>query len=478
METTEVSIIDDTINSLLHIRGSIANMIEAGKTEEEAERARKVRAARDDFFKTLWDESMRLSVSIGVPVGNGEKILKGIFRWAFIAAMGKSEGEYWFRYCTEKSTASGRGSADADALFRAALDGDEESMDRMYAAMAKTKSEDSIQAAMRKRTKDAVDRGDVDLETAVGILQRLQTDKAADDLYWDVRGWQYMAQTGAESFGKYNILKDAIFSGGDAAAALQELEEHGIERDAAITQMHSQIGAWYTGTSDDGKTIQKTEALQLLQKYGDENEREAEETVREWTCKKETGYAYGDLSTAMVDGEITKEQAVDWLQKYGGKEKEAAQSTVKKWTCEKETGYAYGELREALQDGEVTEKNVAKWLHQYGGKDEEEARLQAAAWVFAGKHPELADRYGDEALKKIASSYAKYGAGIPAAQFAKYKQDLDGIEGDPDGEGGYKRNTRKPKVYAYIAQLPLTPEQKDSLVHVASSSYNLKGTPW
>lgn len=478
METTEVSIIDDTINSLLHIRGSIANMIAAGKTEEEAERARKVRAALDDFFKTLWDESMRLSVSIGVPVGNGEKILKGIFRWAFIAAMGKSEGEYWFRYCTEKSTASGRGSADADALFRAALDGDEESMDRMYAAMAKTKSEDSIQAAIRKRTKDAVDRGDVDLETAVGILQRLQTDKAADDLYWDVRGWQYMAQTGAESFGKYNILKDAIFSGGDAAAALQELEEHGIERDAAITQMHSQIGAWYTGTSDDGKTIQKTEALQLLQKYGDENEREAEETVREWTCKKETGYAYGDLSTAMVDGEITKEQAVDWLQKYGGKEKEVAQSTVKKWTCEKETGYAYGELREALQDGEVTEKNVAKWLQQYGGKDEEDATQQAAAWVFAGKHPELADKYGDEALESIANSYAKYGAGIPAAQFAKYKQDLDKIEGDPDGEGGYKRNTRKPKVYAYIAQLPLTPEQKDSLVHVASGSYNLKGTPW
>ena len=34
------------------------------------------------------------------------------------------------------------------------------------------------------------------------------------------------------------------------------------------------------------------------------------------------------------------------------------------------------------------------------------------------------------------------------------------------------------EAYAYIAQLPLTPEQKDSLVHVASGSYNLKGTPW
>lgn len=54
----------------------------------------------------------------------------------------------------------------------------------------------------------------------------------------------------------------------------------------------------------------------------------------------------------------------------------------------------------------------------------------------------------------------------------------DGAKRRHGGDGGYKRNTRKPKVYAYIAQLPLTPEQKDSLVHVASGSYNLKGTPW
>lgn len=429
METTEVSIIDDTINSLLHIRGSIANMIEAGKTEEEAERARKVRAARDDFFKTLWDESMRLSVSIGVPVGNGEKILKGIFRWAFIAAMGKSEGEYWFRYCTEKSTASGRGSADAEALFQAALDGDEESMDRMYASMAKTKSEDSIQAAMRKRTKDAVDSGDVDLETAVGILQRLQTDKAADDLYWDVRGWQYMAQTGAESFGKYNILKDAIFSGGDAAAALQELEAHGVSREDAEGEIRSTIGQWYQGKSADGRTIDQAKAQQLLRDYGGMDAEDAEKTVAKWRCYVETGVAYDEIKTGVLDGSITEQEAAQWLQKYGGKDEKSAAETARKY-------------------------------------------------AFLAENPALAGIYGDEEIEKAAGKYAKYGSGIPAERFVKYLQEIDALSGDPDGKGGYISGSRKKKVVAYIAALPLTAAQKDAMMLADYANYSLKGMPW
>lgn len=472
VDILEASALTDMAETLLDIKNTVAKMFEKKETDEER------LAAWGDTAKELVDETLQVLQTLGLPAANIHKSVDAIARWALRLALGKDAGEYTYRYYTQESTATGRAAEDAETLLQLALDGENEKLERVYEMATRIRKADDVGKAVAGRIRARVKAGTLDAETAAELLQRFQPDKDADELYWKAREWAYKAQTGAESFGKYTILKDALRSGGDVEAALKELEEHGIERDAAITQMHSQIGAWYTGTSDDGKTIQKTEALQLLQKYGDENEREAEETVREWTCEKETGYAYSELSAAMVDGEITKEQAVDWLQRYGGKEKEAAQSTVKKWTCEKETGYAYGELREALQDGEVTEKNVAKWLQQYGGKDEEDATQQAAAWVFAGKHPELADKYGDEALESIANSYAKYGAGIPAAQFAKYKQDLDKIEGDPDGEGGYKRNTRKPKVYAYIAQLPLTPEQKDSLVHVASGSYNLKGTPW
>lgn len=472
IDLLEASALTDMAETLLDIKNTVAKMFEKKETDEER------LAAWGDTAKELVDETLRVLQTLGLPAANIHKSVDAIARWALRLALGKDAGEYTYRYYTQESTATGRAAEDAETLLQLALDGEDEKLERVYEMATRIREADDVGEAVKKRIQARVKSGTLDVETAAALLERFQPDKDADELYWNARGWAYKAQNGADSFTKYTILKDALRSGGNAEAALKELEEHGVERDAAVKELRSQIGAWYKGTSDDGKTIQKTEAMQLLQKYGDENEREAEETVREWTCEKETGYAYSELSAAMVDGEITKEQAVDWLQRYGGKEKEAAQSTVKKWTCEKETGYAYGELREALQDGEVTEKNVAKWLQQYGGKDEEDAKLQAAAWVFAGKHPELADQYGDEALESIANSYAKYGAGIPAAQFAKYKQDLDKIEGDPDGEGGYKRNTRKPKVYAYIAQLPLTPEQKDSLVHVASGSYNLKGTPW
>lgn len=525
METTEVSIIDDTINSLLHIRGSIANMIEAGKTEEEAERARKVRAARDDFFKTLWDESMRLSVSIGVPVGNGEKILKGIFRWAFIAAMGKSEGEYWFRYCTEKSTASGRGSADTEALFQAALDGDEASLGRMYAAMAKTKSEDSIQAAIRKRTKDAVDRGDVDLETAVGILQRLQTDKAVDDLYWDVRGWQYMAETGAESFGKYNILKDAIFSGGDAAAALQELEAHGVSREDAEGEIRSTIGQWYQGKSADGRTVDRDEAVKLLQEYGGNSKHDAEEAVtkwdcyvetgidysdlkqqyvagtlsgseakqylqdygakrdreadkqiKQWDCKKDTGIDFDDIKAEYLAGSIDKNKAAELRQKYGGSSEEDAQTLVLQWDCKKDTDIDYEDIKWALIDGDITEAKAAELWKKYGGKDDGEAANKAAAWKLLGQHQELIDQY--DSVESLAIKYIQHGNGAPIADFFDYYRKVKSFEADRDAEGKTISGSRKDKVVAYIADLPLTAAQKDGLMLADNAKYKLDDMPW
>lgn len=423
METLESSAIADVLQGVLRIKTSLEKALDEGNDEYEA------RAARGDFFKEMMDQMLQLGMATGLPVDNIAKVAKGLLRWGFIAALGKNEGEFRYRAWFEKSTASGRGSADADALFRAALDGDEESLGRMYAAMAKTKSEDSIQAAMRKRTKDAVDSGDVDLETAVGILQRFQTDKAADELYWDVRGWQYMAQTGAESFGKYNILKDAIFSGGDATAALQELEAHGVSREDAEGEMRSTIGQWYQGKSADGRTVDRDEAVKLLQDYGGIDAEDAQKAVAKWRCYVETGVAYDEIKAGVLDGSITEQEATQWLQKYGGKDEKSAAETARKY-------------------------------------------------AFLAENPALEAIYGDEELEKAAGKYAKYGSGIPAEQFVKYLQEISALSGDSDGKGGYISGSRKKKVVAYIAALPLTAAQKDAMMLADYANYSLKGMPW
>lgn len=519
VETLETSAIADVLQGVLRIKTSLEKALNEENGEYEA------RAARGDFFKEMLDQMMQLGMATGVPVDNIAKIAKGLLRWGFIAALGKNEGEFQYRAWFEKSTASGRGSADADALFRAALDGDEESMDRMYAAMAKTKSEDSIQAAIRKRTKDAVDSGDVDLETAVGILQRFQTDTAADDLYWDVRGWQYMAETGAESFGKYNILKDAIFSGGDATAALQELEAHGVSREDAEGEMRSTIGEWYQGKSEDGRTVDRDQAVKLLQEYGGNSKHDAEEAVtkwdcyvetgidysdlkqqyvagtlsdseakqylqdygakrdreadkqiKQWDCKKDTGIDFDDIKAEYLAGSIDKNKAVELRQKYGGSSEEDAQTLVLQWDCKKDTDIDYEDIKWALIDGDITEAKAAELWKKYGGKDDGEAANKAAAWKLLGQHQELIDQY--DSVESLAIKYIQHGNGAPIADFFDYYRKVKSFEADRDAEGKTISGSRKEKVVAYIADLPLTAAQKDGLMLADNAKYKLDDMPW
>lgn len=519
VETLETSAIADVLQGVLRIKTSLEKALNEENDEYEA------RAARGDFFKEMLDQMMQLGMATGVPVDNIAKIAKGLLRWGFIAALGKNEGEFQYRAWLEKSTASGRGSADADALFRAALDGDEESMDRMYAAMAKTKSEDSIQAAIRKRTKDAVDSGDVDLETAVGILQRFQTDTAADDLYWDVRGWQYMAETGAESFGKYNILKDAIFSGGDATAALQELEAHGVSREDAEGEIRSTIGEWYQGKSEDGRTVDRDQAVKLLQEYGGNSKHDAEEAVtkwdcyvetgidysdlkqqyvagtlsdseakqylqdygakrdreadkqiKQWDCKKDTGIDFDDIKAEYLAGSIDKNKAVELRQKYGGSSEEDAQTLVLQWDCKKDTDIDYEDIKWALIDGDITEAKAAELWKKYGGKDDGEAANKAAAWKLLGQHQELIDQY--DSVESLAIKYIQHGNGAPIADFFDYYRKVKSFEADRDAEGKTISGSRKEKVVAYIADLPLTAAQKDGLMLADNAKYKLDDMPW
>ena len=223
--------------------------------------------------------------------------------------------------------------------------------------------------------------------------------------------------------------KDAIFSGGDAAAALQELEAHGVSREDAEGEIRSTIGQWYQGKSADGRTIDQAKAQQLLRDYGGMDAEDAEKTVAKWRCYVETGVAYDEIKTGVLNGSITEQEAAQWLQKYGGKDEKSAAETARKY-------------------------------------------------AFLAENPALAGIYGDEEIEKAAGKYAKYGSGIPAERFVKYLQEISALSGDPDGKGGYISGSRKKKVVAYIAALPLTAAQKDAMMLADYANYSLKGMPW
>lgn len=519
VDILEASALTDMAETLLDIKNTVAKMFEKKETDEER------LAAWGDTAKELVDETLQVLQTLGLPAANIRKSVDAIARWALRIALGKDAGEYTYRYYTQESTATGRAAEDAETLLQLALDGENEKLERVYEMATRIRKADDVGKAVADRVKARVKAGTLDAETAAELLQRFQTDKAADDLYWDVRGWQYMAETGAESFGKYNILKDAIFSGGDATAALQELEEHGVSREDAEGEMRSTIGQWYQGKSADGRTVDRDQAVKLLQEYGGNSKHDAEEAVtkwdcyvetgidysdlkqqyvagtlsdseakqylqdygakrdreadkqiKQWDCKKDTGIDFDDIKAEYLAGSIDKNKAVELRQKYGGSSEEDAQTLVLQWDCKKDTDIDYEDIKWALIDGDITEAKAAELWKKYGGKDDGEAANKAAAWKLLGQHQELIDQY--DSVESLAIKYIQHGNGAPIADFFDYYRKVKSFEADRDAEGKTISGSRKEKVVAYIADLPLTAAQKDGLMLADNAKYKLDDMPW
>lgn len=519
VDLLEASAMTDMAETLLDIKNTVAKMFEKKETDEER------LAAWGDTAKELVDETLQVLQTLGLPTANIRKSVDAIARWALRIAMGKDAGEYTYRYYTQKSTATGRAAEDAETLLQLALDGENEKLEQAYKMATRIRKADDVGKAVADRVKARVKAGTLDAETAAELLQRFQPDKDADELYWKAREWAYKAQTGAESFGKYTILKDAIFSGGDAAAALQELEAHGVSREDAEGEIRSTIGQWYQGKSAGGRTVDRDEAVKLLQDYGGNSKHDAEEAVTKWDCYVETGIDYSDLKQQYVDGtlsgseakqylqeygakrdreadkqikqwdckkdtgidfddikaeylagSIDKNKAAELRQKYGGSSEEDAQTLVLQWDCKKDTDIDYEDIKWALIDGDITEAKAAELWKKYGGKDDGEAANKAAAWKLLGQHQELIDQY--DSVESLAIKYIQHGNGAPIADFFDYYRNVKSFEADRDAEGKTISGSRKDKVVAYIADLPLTAAQKDGLMLADNAKYKLDDMPW
>lgn len=519
VDILEASALTDMAETLLDIKNTVAKMFEKKETDEER------LAAWGDTAKELVEETLQVLQTLGLPADNIRKSVDAIARWALRIALGKDAGEYTYRYYTQKSTATGRAAEDAETLLQLALDGENEKLEQAYKMATRIRKADDVGKAVADRVKARVKAGTLDAETAAELLQRFQPDKDADELYWKAREWAYKAQTGAESFGKYTILKDAIFSGGDAAAALQELEDHGVSREDAEGEIRSTIGQWYQGKSADGRTVDRDEAVKLLQEYGgnskhdaeeavtkwdcyvetgidysdlkqqyvdgtlsgseakqylqeygDKRDREADKQIKQWDCKKDTGIDFDDIKAEYLAGSIDKNKAAELRQKYGGSSEEDAQTLVLQWDCKKDTDIDYEDIKWALIDGDITEAKAAELWKKYGGKDDGEAANKAAAWKLLGQHQELIDQY--DSVESLAIKYIQHGNGAPIADFFDYYRNVKSFEADRDAEGKTISGSRKDKVVAYIADLPLTAAQKDGLMLADNAKYKLDDMPW
>lgn len=424
IENMETSVIADALSNFVSFSNTVKGWMK--KPEEGEERQQEAY----DIVLEILDQGLKLGTLLGIPTENVAKTLKAVTRWALIAAMGEAEGDYWYRRFTSQTTGSGHSKEDLDALYEVALTGDPERYQRLLASILRYKDEESVESGLVSRIKAATMEGQIDAETAMRLLQQVTGSEDPDELYWKVQGWDYMSQSGADSFSKYDPVFDAIYDGSGFEAAYQQLLDHGVSESDARSEIRSQIGAWYKGTSTDELTITEQEALQMLQTYGGKSAEDAAALVSEWKCFVDTGIAYNDIKASVLDGTITANQAEDMLQRYGG-------------------------------------------------KTADEAAEAAAGYEFMRQHPELAEEYEPGFVQTVAEKYAKYGSGINVNVYAEFVAFAQNVSADQDENGNWVSGSRKAKVVAYIAAIPgLTPEQRNNLMLTDYSTYNLDDMPW
>ena len=290
-----------------------------------------------------------------------------------------------------------------------------------------------------------------DDEAIAELIEQGLVDTEAE-AYWTVQGWE-----AGEGYSRYDAIFDAVRNGGDINAAVGELTSHGYKAKDVLSQIKSEIGAWYR----DGK-ITKQQATQMLTKYFDLDAEEITATVNQWSSVVVTGIEYGDIKQEFIDGNITAQRAIEMRMRYGGDTQEEATETVTKWRAEKETGIAYDDIDDAFMKGELSEGDARNMYVTYGGYSQEEASEKVAVMAFVKKHPDVKD-----ISYAAIESYTEYAeaAGVPVKTFYdawKYNSNTDA---DVDENGKSISGSKKAKVLAYINNLSLTYAQKDALYY-------------
>ena len=314
--------------------------------------------------------------------------------------------------------------------------------------------------------KNAFLRGYLTEEEAISELVQQGLSDTENDAYFLVQGWA----SEEEDYTRYSKVFDAVRNNGDFNAALNDMVNHGYERDTVIRQVRTQIGQWYQGGE-----ISKSQAMQMLKKHVGLDNQEVTEQVNRWSSYVVTGIKFDDIKQAYLDGEITLNRAIEMYALYGSHTKERATEIVSKWGSIKETGYEIDELDDAYFDGEVGLSTVRSMYIKYGGYTAEEAGEKTTVLEFVKQNPAC-----DGISYAAVSGYNDYckRTGVNPATFYdvwKFKNDA-GSDYDVDGEVTV---SKKEKVMDYIDGLNLTKSQKDSLYYACGyAESTLNETPW
>lgn len=283
-------------------------------------------------------------------------------------------------------------------------------------------------------------------------------------------------------------------------ALMEELTAHGVLKGDVQSNVMEQVEQWYTGTKTERASISKQEALELVEKYGGRNERNAEIAVEKWTCQKVTGIAYGDIGSEYINGNISESRALELQAKYGygdtskqsaaeiAENKATAGKKLMEWKLKKDTGISAGGesftgIRNAYNAGLISIEDVYEYRIKYAGDTPEKAANTAYRYEWIDGETEMNSITGNQ-----AHNYDKYVAGSGISKLDYWNiiegHGADTFSADLKPGGGYVAYSKRAKIWEYIDSLELTREQKDAIAGVyaeqtGSVSYTkLEEAPW
>lgn len=330
-------------------------------------------------------------------------------------------------------------------------------------------------AGASSNIKYAFKDGTITEESARKLLVEEGVCDNEDEAYWKVEAWK----SADGEYSKYDKLREAMKAGDKQAfaAAMQELEEHGMYHGDVISNgVIDEIKLMYQGDTDKNiePSISREEAVSLLESYGETLPINAEAKVQEWSCLVETGIMYGSIKEEYAAGHIEHEQVVDMLMTYGGETERSANEKAMQYQMLRDTGWDYDDMWDLYVAGEIDNDTLYEYQKLYGSKSEESAQNYVVRWEWAEHDKELLFTSVEPILK-----YEEYLNGsMDKATFKTAYSAINAFESEIDENGKTVENSKRAKRWEYIDGLDLEPWQKDALHRCFYAESTLKDAPW
>ena len=364
----------------------------------------------------------------GLPVKNIMRDLRSLYQAYSTIVNGEENTARGTAYAIMEGI-TGQKPSKSDQLYNSRIAGDTKHAARIE---ARYDDEKSANAAVRKEITDRYMDGELTLAQATMQLTQY-AGMEMDDAYWLMDSWKHKKETGSdEDYSKYNDFYEAVQTGKNLKAVIQEYTANGVNNKTLQSQITEHFKPEYVEMSAGERAKIKGYLINAYEQCGISREK-AEERLRDWDFEAKNGFAYDDRKAAYMNGEISDTKLRTALIEYGGYSDEDADYQIKAYDWEKQ-GY----------EG-VTVAAVKAYL---------------------------------QPIENLG--YSLEDAGIPRDLYLEYRKRAAECTGvDANGDGKADSNSIKNQKMDVIDSMNLTSEQKDAMYFANGwAKGKLKNAPW